>query len=429
MAVLGLSCARPAAAWALFLPLALWVLLRLVARPPQRVVGTLELWKELAPVLSEGGRARGRLPPWAWLGALGLFLGALAWVGPRGAGSRATRTWTLVVDLSPSMGLPWDEEATRTRLEAALATAGEWLAGHAERSARVRWQAEGRAPLELARDERPPSAWLAPVDEGGTPDWDLHDRPGTLWITDRAPPRVRRDAGLVASGGVPVPGPIHSDGRESVLWEGGELRKAAREEPAYVRVREAGGALPEVLARVLAAWSAARGFELVDEARAGTLLVVEVRPDEGDGGMDEALDLARDGWRATGRGALGEARGAAPAGEDWLRGTTRAGTAHTVLRAREGVLEVGLRELSEPSGDPALFALSFGRLLDRCARRPAGVVPLEERLGAGAPVLEPGAPPLPDAGTGADAGPQVDAALTLLAALCAGLAYLLRDRR
>lgn len=422
-----LRAERPGALWALLLPLFFLFVLRLFERAPPRVTGTLELWKELAPSAPRGTARRGPLPPWALLCALGLLCGALAGIGPRGPRGAGPRPWTCVVDLSPSMGLP-REDGGPTRLAAALEEATGWLDGQLARGERVRWVSPGRVPLVLARGERPPSTWLDPEADGSDePEWERWDEAGALWITDDAPEAPRRRAGLFASGGAEVEGAVAADGHRTVLWQGGALRTVPSSARLAVHLREPEGLrLAEPLERVLASWCEARGIDLVRAPRVGTVLGVELRS----GASEVALELARDGWRATGRGGdLGAGDGALAGAEDWLLGTQTNGARVPVVRARPGALLIGLAELDEPEGDPALFALSWGRLLDRSLRRPPGVVPLAERLAAGSPRAEPGE--LPSSGTerGADLGPTVDAALALAAALCAALAALALARR
>jgi hypothetical protein len=397
------------------------LVLRLRARPPQGVVGTLELWQGLGASPRGAGRARMHLAPWAVLTALALLLGALAWMGPRGARASAARTWTCLVDRSPSMG--WSDGAGRPRSEAALASALEWLARASEPGDRVRWQAPGREELDLARGERPGPAWLAPErGPGGEPEWALHDLPGVLWISDRAPAAARARAGLFASGGPAVPGPIAADGRTTWSWEAGELRARASTDAYSVGIVEASGAvLPAALERMLAAWCAARGFALARASVGEVLLEIACMP-----AGDEELLLERDGWRAAGRGALAESAGTTA--EVWLAGRTRAGAERPVVRARAGRIEVGLRELAEPAGDPALFALSWTRLLDRWTLRPAGVVELAERRAAGEPVRVPGVPAPEEGGPDPERGPTLDALLALAALLCALLARFLAVR-
>lgn len=420
LAWLGLDLARPAAAWALLLGPLLLLFVRVLARPPQAVTGTLALWRAL-PEARAGRVGRARFPAWALLAALALTLGALAWLGPRPRGLRAPRAWTAVVDRSPSMGLAL---ADGTRLAHALAAAEAWLAEALEPGETVRWISPGRAPLVLALGLRPPAEWLA--GDGPEPDWAVFDAPGTLWITDREPPDPRRAAGLFASGGPAVPGPIALEGSASVWWEEGRLALRARAVAPAVRIVEpAGTALPEVLEGVLRAWCEARGHALVRAPAPDTLLEVALAPGPA---AEELLRFGRDGWRATGRAA---ALAPVPAGgeaEDWLEATAADGAPRVLVRARPGRLDVALHDFAPPEGDPAAFALSCARLFERSCRLPRDVVPLAERAEAGAALgVAPAAPDrAPD--TLAALGPALDAGLALAAGLAAAAALLRRAR-
>jgi len=419
----ALGWARPEALVALAAPLVFLALLRLLERAPPRVTGTLALWKELAPSHAAGRRARGRVAPWAWITALGLLCAALAWAGPRGARAAPPPPWTLVVDLSPSMGLPAPGDGGTTRLEAALGTAQAWIEAHAEPRAPVRWITAERAPLVLRRGERPPPSWLDP-EAGSAPDWSLHDLPGTLWVTDRAPDVPRAAAGLFASGGSAVPGPIAADGARTLVWEGDALRTEERPRALAVRLKEPEGArLPAPLERVLEVWCEARGYALARAPREGTQLVVELAATSDSG---EELRCGRDGWRASARGVAAAPPEDDPlAAEDWLVGRAADGAERALVRARPGRIELGFGALSEPEGDSVSFALSWARLLDRCVRPPSDVLALEERLEAGPALALPGrAAPVPQ-GAGEDSGPYLDAGLALGAALCAALVLVL----
>jgi hypothetical protein len=174
---------------------------------------------------------------------------------------------------------------------------------------------------------------------------------------------------------------------------------------------------------VLVAWCEARGLELARASEHDTLLHVELEP----GNEGGELVLERDGWRASGRGTLPEL-GEGAEREVWLAARTPAGATLPVVRFGPGLIGVGLRELGEPAGDPALFALSWARLFDRAALLPLGVVPLAERRSAGASVRVPGTPPPPEGSAGADPGPVTDALLALGALLTASFAGLARLR-
>jgi hypothetical protein len=413
----ALGCARPWAAWGLGLPFLFLALVRAVARAPRIVIATLFLWRELGSSAERGRTERGRIPAWAFWCALGLLAGALAGLGPRRP-RPLERTWTCVVDRSPSMGLPL---GSATRLDAALERCARGLRAAARGRDRVRWLSPGRASLRLAPSERPPAAWLALEPGLSAPEWALHDEPGTVWVTDRDPPEPRARAGLAASGGPAVPGAIALEGGSLVLWDGSELRTAPSPRAPMVLLR--GDALPAPLGRVLAAWCAGRGLELArapSDGSGSTVLVLEQRAAEE---ARAELPLGRDGWSASGRGALPAGGGRAD-GEDWLTAEGADGQPIVLVRARAGRIEVGLAELGEPRGDGTAFVLSWARLFDRWALPPEGVVALAERVAAGEGVFDPGEPP-PASDSSADLGPRVDAALALAAALCAAVALVL----
>ena len=413
-ALLGLDAARPAAAWALLLPVAYLLFRGAWAESRTIVTGTFELWRDLASAApAPGARALARPPRSAWIVAAALLAGALAWLGPRTARAEDARIWTCVLDRSPSLGLPMDGA---TRQVEALAAAETWLAEHARRGDRVRWVTPGREPLELERGVRLPAGWTAPDRSAADPDWSLHDDPGTLWITDRAPASAPRHAGLFASGGPAVPGAVAADGRESVVWDGRELVRRPAEGPARPVIVGGGAhAVPAVIARMVQAWADARGFAVGGDARQEAVLEVAATAS-----AEPTLPVVfgRDGWQSSGR-ARALTRPAEGVAEDWLVAATDDGPL-VLVRAAPGRIECALTEMSEPSGDPALFALSWAKLLDRCARAGEDVLPLSERRDAGPRVNVGGEEPDEPAGAGA-AGPYVDAALALAAAFLAAL--------
>jgi len=386
----------------LLVPLVPW-LARRAARPPEVPIGTFELWQDVAELHGGARRAERRVPAWAWAAAVAILCAALAAVGPRG-GTRATRTWTVWVDLSPSLHLPL---ASGTRLDAALEALAGVLRAELAPGDRVRWRALGREPLELDPFERPRQAWLAPGPMGEPePEWAAHDEPGTLWVTDRVPTTSRTNAWLVASGGPGVPGAVAGDGRERVEVdaEGALVRVSVPAEGGVV-VR---GALPAVLERALRAWSEARGY-VFGAHPDGARLVLEAAE-----AGDEELVLLGPGFRSAARGG---ATARSPGEEAVWLARTADGRELPVLLARPGRLRVHLRELAEPEGDPAAFALACGRLFDRFALPRLEVVSLAERAAAGPGGIERGAAP---SATPRDEPGVVEALLAGLAALATG---------
>ena len=420
-----LAWERPAFAWALLLPVVFYLLLRARATPLERATGTVALWKLVGANDPRAHlRSRATPPRWAWPILAALVLGSLALGGPRLARARGAALWTAVLDTSPSTGLPWRADgaagaaAGKTRLEVALASAHEWLRDHAAASDRVRWIAAGREPLELGAQEMPPESWFVPLGwPEEEPRWELHDEQGTVWISDD--PRLTPErAGLFASGGAAVPGAVAADGRTRVEWDGERLARAdVAGAPRELAVLAApGAALPAVLERVARAWATPRGFAVVREESERTALTLELAESNGKELIE--LDAGRDGWSARGRIVAGGA-GALGAGEDWLA-VEHAGERRVLVRAEHGRIRVAWRELGEPSGDPAAFAVSWARLLDRWALPAPEVVALAERVAKGEPrVRPPAAPGRRSAGDADERPARVDAALALAAALLA----------
>jgi len=399
--------ARPELAPLLLLaPLVLW-LARRAARPPDVPIGTFELWQDVEELHGRAARAERRVPAWAWAAALACLWAALAAVGPRAPERPVGRTFTVWLDLSPSMHLPL---GAGTRLDSALRTLGEVLARELAPGDRVRWRAQARAPLELVARELPRLEWLASAPAGEPePDWAAEDAPGTLWVTDRAPDVARTRAGLIASGGPAVPGAIAGDGRELVFVDAaGQLTRVASPAEVGVLVR---GAVPAVLQRALRAWAEARGYALEAHADGARLVLEAAEAEEGE------CVLFGPGYRAVGRGGAPE--GTARGEEALWSVSGDAGRTRVALHARPGRLRVHLSELGEPEGDPAAFALACGRLFDRLALPRVEVVPLAERAAAGTAVVALGEPPEPAAEREPSRFEALAAGLAALAAACA----------
>lgn len=406
-----LELAHPAALGLLLVPLVvLWYVARALARPRPDATGALEIWKRSAPEAPRSSSAR-TIPPAVWLLAAALACAAVAIAGPRAGGNPPSRSLLVVVDRSPSMYLA---SGGTTRFERALALTREHLArlGGEE----VRWIApptfgdEARAPRDC------PLAWSTAPREGALePAFDLYDRPDTLWLTDRAPTPLPRRAGVCASGGEAVPGPIGvSDGRV-VAWDGERL--VAGDARARDRIALDRG-LPARVTRFARVWAAARGLDVVDaEAADGedTALVVRQAAD----GVVQSGTVARDGWsaRATWRAPIVLD---APEGRlvAWL--SARDGP---VVAFGSRRIVVALESIDEPSGDPAAFPVSWSALFDAALAPPAGCVPLAERRAAGDPFVRAPARDRGENDVRASLGTALAAAAGVVCALAAlGLA-------
>lgn len=339
----GLEWTRPLGLLALALPIAVLLASRLLARPAEIATGTLDVWKRvLAARPRDATRSRLRIPPAVWLLAVGLALGALALAGPRRPTS-ASRELRVLVDRSPSMGLPL---GTGTRRDRAVAMARAWIGENAP-----------GASVE----------WLERRDSFGPED----DRAETLWVTDAAPRPPPQRAGFVASGGDAVPGAIAVDGTTRFDWDGDRIVEV----PGAAPKRRVGvsGALPKPIADVLAAWAEARGA-IVGEG--GDSLVLATSGS----GPRRDVQVARDGWSAR-----AVAAGAPSALATWLEDAEH----RALVSYAPGRIESSIVSMSDPEGDPAAFAVSWARLFDDAVLAPPGVVELGERRGAGKEAIVP----------------------------------------
>jgi len=423
---LGLEWTRPAGAAALALPLLVWLLHRARARPPEVATGTLALWRALcAQGVKRAERTRRAVPPRLWLLIAGLALGALALAGPRQPPRAAARTWRLVVDRSPSMYLPVGVDGGATRLRRALDSALELLAGERAAGDELLWICAGEAAAEERAGERPPADWLvAPRAPRAEPQWELHDRPGTLWITDRAPAVARAQAGLCASGGGAQGGLVARTRDEAIEWDGERLAAVAARAPRPRVVLAP--ALPVELRELGAIWAAERGLdvagvvEVVDvvDGEASDVVLRGLAPSAAEAAQAAPFALGRDGWSAAGRAAAAGAPvldGQGPL-ETWLAG------GRPLVTFAAGRLHCAILSFERLEGDPAAFALSWAGLLDRACLPPPGAVSVAERSAAG-PALSaaPMGPPPP---SGSQRPPLALAAWLALAALLLSAAAL-----
>jgi len=363
---------RPWGFVALALPLFVLYITRRPGRPLTVPVGSFEIWRSLGqPKRAQGARRQRRIPLDRWLLIIGLTLGAFALAGPEKARAEEESQLHVLVDRSPSMYLP--HASGGTRLEQALERADEFLDGD------VLWLAPSRSGLERSAG-RFPGAWLLPPTVA-RPDLDTSafDLAGHLWLTDRTPEVLPRRAGLVASGGAAVHGPVASVGSTRFDWDGGELREIAGGVQAPYIVLD--GAWPQLVRQfVTEVWAPERGARVAASARPGCALELRAVTSAG----DAEFAAARDGWsagvRASVDGAPLHADGRAL--EEWLGANDGRGRV-VLLSAGPGLIVSALTDFAEPSGDPAAFAVSWSRLLDEHLLPADGVIALAERVAAG----------------------------------------------
>lgn len=347
---------RPWAIALLALPLLVFLLSMRSDQPRTVVLGTARFFR---PSDSAGGNQRARrLTLSRLLAILALVAGTIGLLGARPSKSGVAReSFSVIVDRSPSMYLPVDPTDPKgaTRMDRAVeallgafwsrAVVGEestdqpeidlvWMSGSA---------GAGSAPVVRALPDGPPPEFLtAPRIPRTEPQFSAFDEQGTVWVTDRRPEFEPKAAGLSASGGPAVPGPVSLTPEGARLWNG---RKdgAMQLDASYPRPRVAVAAtLNPMLAEFIGLWADARGVLRVTGA--AELEVV---------------------------GTVGEGE------EEW---SVVAGVPH---RMQPGRMEIGGRESLELPEDPAAFAVAWARLLDRALLPSPGVVSLHERSMAG----------------------------------------------
>lgn len=432
----ALRLASPLAALGLVLALLVLAVGRKAPRAAPQASATLALWRKAARSVAGESAPRRRAPPaWRALLAAAIALASLALARPEARRAAPERELLVLLDTSPSMHLPLDPAvpAGTTRLESALARTRALLDALAAAEAtplRVRWQRvpppdASAAGAHEARGVEPPAAWLAADASGAEPAWEAWDREGVLWVADRAPQPLA--AGLVASGGPAVPGPVGSADGERIAWDGRDLRADGSAAPEQVLVS---GALPPALEAVLAAWCDARGLRLSrlapEAGDAPVVLRVEGPPVDAQA-QEGARAVERDGWRARARLAAAGAPGTGSAW--WSSGAAPRAALVRVERGRLGHAFLALELEPAPDEAPEAFALSWAAAFDQARGAAPGVVPLAERLAAGEPRLVEPTPVRAEAATGDGTWSAASAAAAALCALGALLALRRRERR
>ncbi|MDP6763721.1 MAG: hypothetical protein QF860_12750 [Planctomycetota bacterium] len=405
----SLEWTRPAGLLALALPVLLLLLHRARSRPPSVATGTLGLWRDLEGTARRADRRlRRAVPPRLWLLCASLTLGAAALGGPRLPAPPAARTWSVVVDRSPSMYLSSDGS---TRLALALDRARALLEMGRAGGDALEWESFFGGEHHVHAGDAPPAAWLTePRAPAAEPAWETLDAPGRLWVTDALPEPAPRFAGWAASGGEAVPGPVGRTREGVVVFDGEGLttRPAQTAPPILVLT----GPLPGEVTELARLWAAERGLDVADGPTPGALLDLRGVSE----GPVSTVPVGRDGWsaRAVARAApLADGRGPLV---PWLADEARR------VAFGPGRVVCAIEGLDELTGDPAAFAVSWAELLDAACGPPAGCVPTAERRAAGtggaaepaAPEPAPieGRPPLP-----VDAWLAVGALLAALVAL------------
>ncbi|MCE9594482.1 MAG: BatA domain-containing protein [Planctomycetes bacterium] len=347
----------------------LW-LVALVVRAPESPSGTVELWRELEARSSSARRRT--LANWRlWCATFALCAGALALAAPLRRGTVERASWRVLVDVSPSMYLPWGAVGEPrapigpTRLARALTLAAPWLATRTAEHEPITWVRWSEGAFEERRGDTFPSEWSsAPANAREAPPFERCDRAGWAWITDA--PRESRVAGVFASGGATVPGAIAEFGGE--LLEGRGDAIVAR--PRAVRSVVVAPTLVAPLAELAQAWCNARGLALGGERN---VLAIETVND----GADDAVSGGRAGWSVRGR-----ARALTLESDEraWLVSTD---PSRVLVAWRPGRVRIALTALEEPAGDPALFAVAWSELFDAARLADPDVVALDERREAG----------------------------------------------
>ena len=243
---------------------------------------------------------RRRVPLSRALLALALVVGTAALAEPRLGPVSEPVPWMVVVDRSPSMGLPAEGDLARHALGLRL------LADELGRGPH-RFVAGDEPGLEFL-GSAPPREWFEgpPRDE---PDWGRFDQPGTWWLTDGAPAEGPLRAGLAASGGPAVRGLVSAGPLGALAFDGEQLvLRPGEARPGTYRIEPG---IPGVLAAAVEAWAEVRGHEPAGAGGAAGLWVRAVpRSEQAVGSTPaEAHALEGRGWRLVGSGAPEAAAG------------------------------------------------------------------------------------------------------------------------
>ena len=368
---------RPQGLFALILPILVIARAFVRARPEERATGTLALWQRAFAANAAGGsRRRLELPLWLVLLALSLTAGALALAGPRKRPPEESATWHVVLDSSPSMFLPTGGGKSRLELaceELRVRLADSAVTSEATGIEWVRPRPDGVVERSL---DTLPESWLRnPRNAWPETDWTPWDRAGHIWLTDDARGLEPDVAGVMASGGDLVPGPVAIHGTTRIDWDGERLLEVAYgAERSFVACSSD---IPERLRELFAVWARERGFEVrTDDRESDSCLL---RFDTAGEGTDRELSAGRDGWSLSVSGRALEL-GAARAAECWLA-TTDGACVVSWERGRVTFALVDGRIVL--SGAPESIAVSWASLWDQALLEPNTTVDVGERASAG----------------------------------------------
>ena len=329
----GIVLERPWAAALYLLPLLVFLLSLRRDQPREVLLGTARFFPP--GETTSGARSKRQLTPDRIAAIVALVCAVTALLGPKPMPKKHGRdAFALLVDRSPSMYLEHDSlsgDADR-RIDVAIEMALAAIEDHPT-EVDVVWLDDGievgtgvDAPVELLEPPRIPRE---------EPVFEAFDRDGVIWVTDALRASRREFAGVAASGGAVVPGPVAVTSSGTLAWNGvGRVVDAGSDAPR-ARVRIAPDVDP-LFARFVELWARERGLLVTSDI----------------GEEDVELEVVS--------------------------------ASATALEARPGIAEVGPSVRQSALDDPAAFAVTWSKRLDGALLTPRGVVSIDERRSAGA---------------------------------------------
>lgn len=436
---LALVFLEPAALLGLVAPLILLALALRRRDPREAYLGTTRFFTEQESGAT--GKRKRSVPLWLVAAAAALALGVLALARP-GYESQPPKGVLLevVIDQSPSMYLPYRaagaEADTPTQIPTDAAARRIDVAWDSFR----RWAEDYEGKLEgevyLALGPGDPVHWQdarlpeVPVKAEPEVPWMVHDSPSTIWLTDSSRhAEDRQRAGLFASGGDAVPGPVSLGAEGGIYWkaDGTTEYREGLGRRGWVRV---GPNVPAPVAELVEIWAKARGLRFgapADSDPSAVELSVRCVPSLEAGATSatpRASRAGRDGWEAE---WLVVSSAAAPprlgAGRrPWLFDSD----GNVLVSQAPGQIELGFQGLNGLPTDDAAFAVSWVELFDRARLSSSQVVEPSERRAAGPAASVPPAQPAILEAQGADQKRErlLERAAALRASLAAAAALL-----